>query len=228
MRWIHDYQLFLFDLDGLLVNTEEIHFKAYQKMCEVYGFKLDWDFNRYCQAAHYHPEKIKDEIYNSLPSLKKQEPSWEVLYAIKKKAAADLLQEKPVEVMPGVEKLLKSLHYLQIKSCVVTHSHSDLVEIVKKQNPILNTIPHWVTREDYTHPKPHPECYSVAINRIAKPHDKIIGFEDTPRGLNALLASKAQAVLISKTHYFEIATFIQKGARHYSSFEDISEHSLFL
>ena len=32
MRWISEYQLFLFDLDGLLVNTEELHYQAYKNM----------------------------------------------------------------------------------------------------------------------------------------------------------------------------------------------------
>ena len=34
MDWIKKYQLFLFDFDGLLVNTEEMHFLAYKQMCE--------------------------------------------------------------------------------------------------------------------------------------------------------------------------------------------------
>jgi len=223
MRWIHDYQLFLFDFDGLLVNTEEIHFKAYQRMCAAYGVKLDWNFDHYCQAAHYLSDGLRDNIYASFPLLKKQEPSWDVLYAIKRKAVLDLVMEGAVHMMPGVEKLLKNLQASQIKRCVVTHSPDNLVQIIRSQNPILNTIPHWITREDYTHPKPNPECYSVAIARLAQAEDRIIGFEDTPRGLNALLASTAQPILICKAHYPEIPSFIQKGVSYYSSLEDIPD-----
>jgi beta-phosphoglucomutase len=221
MRWIHDYQLFLFDFDGLLVNTEEIHFKAYQRMCASFGFELGWDFDRYCQTAHYESERLRDGIYASLPELKKQQPSWEVLYAIKKKAILDLFKEGTVHMMPGAEKLLNSLQANGINRCVVTHSSDDLVKSIRNQNPILNSIPHWITREDYTHPKPNPECYNVAISRLAKPGDRIIGFEDTPRGMIALLGSSAQPILICQAHYPEIPSFIQKGVRHYPSLEAI-------
>ena len=48
-------------------DSEEIHFLAYQRMCEKYGFKLDWSFDRYCRAAHYRAEGLKEDIYHHLP-----------------------------------------------------------------------------------------------------------------------------------------------------------------
>src|ERR1700758_3390135 len=101
MEWIHNYQLFLFDFDGLLVNTEEIHFKAYQRMCASFGFKLDWSFDTYCQAAHYDSTLLRDRIHASLPGLERPEPSWDVLYNAKKKSVLDLVSEGAVHMMPG-------------------------------------------------------------------------------------------------------------------------------
>lgn len=223
MHWINDYQLFLFDFDGLLVNTEELHYMAYQRMCSANGFQLDWDFNRYCQAAHYHSDALREQIYERFPALKAKEPSWDVLYKQKKQAVVDLVNEGVVHMMPGAIQLLKALQAANIKRCVVTHSPDDLIKPIRKQNPILDTIPVWITREDYTHPKPNPECYMIAINRLAKDNDKIIGFEDTPRGLTALMATRAQPVLICTAQYPEIPGFIQKGAWHYPSLEKMFE-----
>lgn len=223
MHWIHDFQLFLFDFDGLLVNTEEIHFQAYKRMCQGRGCNLDWDFNQYCKAAHYTAEGLKNAIYSYFPELYKKEPVWEVLYAEKKQAILDLLNEGAVHPMPGVEKLLAALHKAGIVHCVVTHSADDLVNVVRKKNPALDSIPYWFTREHYSHPKPHPECYQKAIEKLAKPGDKIIGFEDTPRGLEALLATKALPVLICQADYPEIPAFIKKGAQHFPNFESIKE-----
>lgn len=192
MDWIHHYQLFLFDFDGLLVNTEELHFLAYKKMCAAHGFKLDWDFDTYCQAAHYSSEALRDRIYAHLPDLKVQFPNWDELYAEKRQAILDLVNNGAVHLMPGVERLLKSLEEAKIKRCVVTHSPDDLVASIRKQLPILDSIPDWITRHDYTHAKPHPECYLKAIEKYAHNGDKIIGFEDTPRGVKALLPTTAQ------------------------------------
>jgi HAD superfamily hydrolase (TIGR01509 family) len=223
MRWIHAYQLFLFDFDGLLVNSEELHFMAYKRMLARHDITLDWDFNQYCQAAHYHPERLKDQIYAMYPALKAKMPSWDVLYAQKKQALFDLLGKGSAHMMPGAEKLLKALENAGIKRCVVTHSPDDLVSIIRKQNPILDSIPNWITRHDYTHPKPNPECYQKAIARLAAPDDKIIGFEDTPRGLQALMATPAQPILISQVRYPEIPLFLKEGVLHYSSLDSIPD-----
>lgn len=221
MEWIKNFQLFLFDLDGLLVNTEELHYLAYKRMCKQRGVELPWDFARYCQAAHYQPTDIRDQIYAAFPSLYAQEPKWEVLYAEKKQAVEDLFSQGGVHLMPGVKKLLASLEAAGIKRCVVTHSPDSLVKKVRSQNPELDSIPVWITRHDYTHPKPHPECYQQAIKRLATPGDRIIGMEDTPRGLMALLQTNAQPVLISSIRYPEIPDFVSRGAVHFSSIEEI-------
>lgn len=219
MHWLQDYQLFLFDFDGLLVNTEEIHFLAYQRMCEKYGFKLNWDFDRYCKIAHYSAEGLRVEIYRSLPDLYQAEPSWEVLYAYKKQQVISLLESGMIELMPGVHQLLLALQKASIKRCVVTHSPLALVNTVKNKHPILDTIPHWITREDYTHPKPHPQGYLTAIQKFAGPDDKIVGFEDTPRGIEALLQTNAKPILVSPIVYNDIP----KSVTRFSSFKDIPD-----
>lgn len=221
MNWIHAYGLFLFDFDGLLVNTEELHYLAYKKMCDARGFHLDWNFARYCQAAHYDSTGLRDQIYAHLPELQRQEPNWNILYAEKKQMITNLLIEEGAHLMPGVEALLRALHAAGIPRCVVTHSPQQLIAIIRQQNPLLDTIPFWITREHYSEPKPHPECYLKAIETFSKPGKKVIGFEDTPRGLQALLGTSAQAVLICETQYPEIPAFIQHGALHYSSLEAI-------
>jgi beta-phosphoglucomutase len=221
MDWIHRFHLFLLDFDGLLVNTEEIHYLAYKRMCLAHGIDLPWSFEYYCSLAHYTADGLKLQIYAQYPELKIMEPLWNVLYLEKKKAVIDLINEGAVHLMPGVEQLLKALQTSSIKRCVVTHSPDELIHAVRIQNPILNTIPVWYTRESYSNPKPHPECYLKAIHELADPADKIIGFEDTPRGIEALLKTPAKPVLISQTSYPEIPFFLKKGVEHFSVLESI-------
>jgi beta-phosphoglucomutase len=217
MPRVLDYQLFLFDFDGLLVNTEEIHYLAYKKMLEDNGFSFPWNFERYCQAAHYHPDALRLQIYEELPALKEKEPNWQVLYSQKREWMVKLVKNGAVELMPGAGKLLNTLAKANLKRCVVTHSPDELVMAIRNQNPVLNTIPYWITREDYTHPKPDPECYLKAIDRYAEKDDQIIAFEDTPRGIWALLKTRAKPILICKVNYPEIEGFKEKGVEHFES-----------
>lgn len=220
MDWIEKFDLFLFDFDGLLVNTEKMHYEAYKNMLAHHGVLFDWDFNRYCQAAHYEAEALKNQITVKYPSLLAAHP-WETLYREKQAEIQKLIHEGHAHLMPGVTPLLEALQAAGIPRVVVTHSPDSLIRIVREQNPILNTIPHWVTREHYSRPKPDPECYHYALQRYASPTDRIIGFEDTPRGLTALFQTRALPVLICTVSYPEIPTFVDQGAKHFPSFEAI-------
>ncbi|HEY4831673.1 MAG TPA: HAD family phosphatase [Waddliaceae bacterium] len=221
MKWIHTYQLFMFDFDGLLVNTEEIHFLAYKQMCAKYGFNLTWSFSRYCQSAHYDADRLKNDIYREFPELQQLEPNWNILYGEKKKNMINLLKSGAVHLMPGVKELLLALQQANLPRCVVTHSPDEQVSIIRRQNPALDTISTWLTRESYTHPKPHPECYLNAIEQLGKSAERIIGFEDTPRGLRALMQTRAIPVLISQVPYSEIPELVRQGARYFPSFTSI-------
>lgn len=222
MDWIKNYDLFLFDFDGLLVNTEELHYLAYKEMMRARGVEFTWSFERYCGSAHYATSTFRNDLFTDFPELASQDPSWTYLYPEKQAAMQELLKQGAVQLMPGVESLLTNLQKHCIPHSVVTHSPDALVSIIRKQHAILNQIPHWVTRHDYTNPKPDPECYQLAIQRYGKQGGRVIGFEDTPRGLTALLGSGAEAVLITKIPYVEVPDFLQKGARHYDSLLSIA------
>ena len=221
MNWMKNYQLYLFDFDGLLVNTEEIHFLAYKRMLASRGYHLKWSFDRYCQAAHYDAEAVKHQLYEEFPTLAAHEPDWKVLYGEKREAVISLINEGAVHLMPGVSEFLHLLEDMKIKRCVVTHSPDELINAVRKQQPILNKIPFWITREDYSHPKPHPECYLKAVEKYGGVNEKVIGFEDTPRGIRALLGTSIKPVLICQIRYPEIPEFEKRGVSHFTSLEKL-------
>lgn len=221
MDWISHFDLILFDLDGLLVDTELLHFHAYQRMCLARGFTLPWDFSQYCQQAHCGADNLRKGIYAALPALQRQQGSWQVLYAEKRQAMGELLVEEGSHLMAGVSQLLQVLADKGITRCVVTHSPDELVRIIRQQNPLLETIPHWITRHDYTHPKPDPECYRKAIETYGAGCRRIVGFEDSPRGLQALMGTEALPILITGIDYPEVAAYTARGAIQFSSFNTI-------
>ncbi len=222
MSWMEQYDLFLFDFDGLLVNTEILHYKAYRNMCEARGYHLDWDFPKYIQVAHYRAEGLEEQIYATFPKLKEEEPDWSVLYEEKRQALFHIYHNDPIPIMEGVEDVLLRLKELDKKRCVVTHSDRDVVKAIRLKNPVLDTIPNWIVREDYSQPKPSPECYIQAIKTLANNGDRVVGFEDTPRGLKALMGSTATPVMITRESYPEMDDIRKKGVQVFSSFIGVS------
>jgi len=215
MHWIERFDLFLFDFDGLLVDTERLHFQAYQTLCLRHGYELAWGFDEYIGVAHTSATALRQALQHHL-----QDIPWEDLYQEKKEIYLDLLKQGHITLMPGVEILLKKLASRKIKRCVVTHSPKDQVDRIKSQFQILNTIPLWITREDYQNPKPAPDGYLKAIELLADPEDRIIGFEDSLRGLQALQKTRAHPVLICDSYHFQLQGD-SLGVTHYSSLTKI-------
>ena len=221
MNWIQDYQLFLFDFDGLLVDTECLHFAAYRELCRRYGCEMDWDFQRFCHEAHGKAMGIWDPLAREFPRIFEIEPNREILYEEKKKIYIQLLKNSPLKLMEGAACILKTLADKRAKRAVVTNSPREHIEIIKSSIPLLNTIPLWITREDYFHPKPSPEGYLKAIQQLGLPGDKIIGFEDTLKGLKALLSAGVESVLICPAQNPHVKEGLSLGAKHFESLQSI-------
>jgi glucose-6-phosphate 1-dehydrogenase len=219
MKWIHDFQLFLFDFDGLLVNTEHLHYQAYVNMLAKRGYTLQLSFANFLELAHFNSTAWREALYAEIPAL---EPNWEILYREKKEAFLNLLVTGKVELMPGAETLLKALDEAKIRRCVVTNSILDHIKLIRARLPVLDTIEKWITREDYEKPKPSPECYLKAIQLYGKPGDRIIGFEDSVRGHKALCGTPAFPVLICPKHYPLLEVALQQGGGHFESLEEVS------
>lgn len=175
----------------------------------------------------YSATGLKEGIYKEFPDLKRYEPCWEILYREKKQAYAELLINRGAALMPGVENLLQELEKAGIKRCVVTHSSAEQIKLIRARQPILSSIPHWITRENYSQPKPSPECYQKAIEKLAGEGDSVIGFEDSPRGLKALLGTDAKAVLVtdlfSQKEIESLAQEMGKEFAHVSTFKELGK-----
>ena len=216
MRWIERFDLFLFDLDGLLVDTERLHYQAYQALCQRYDVPLEWSFGEYLGIAHSSSEGLRE----SLCPLFEGRP-WEELYEEKKTIYIELLNRGNLQLMPGVERLLKELASARVKRCVATHSSKEQVAAIKHFLPVLKTIPVWVTREDYERPKPHPDAYYKALELLMDPEDRVIGFEDSLRGFKALKETIALPVLICDPNHPQMGDEHLQGAVHFPSFSQI-------
>lgn len=222
MNWIRQFQLFLFDFDGLLVNTERLHFQAYLDALMLRGYRLKWSFADFCRCAHQTDTGLKEFLCSLFPSL---EGDWVVFYAEKRKAYLELVAAGEIELMDGAKELLRELVIRGSRRCVVTHSPLEQIQAIRSQLPILETIPHWLTREDYERPKPHPDGYLRAIELFGEKGDRIIGFEDTPRGLNALRQTSALSVLIAPNCLPAVDEESQ-NVFHFTSLRAISEKAL--
>lgn len=204
----------LFDFDGLLVNTEPLHYLAYMRMCQDHGLALDWDFAKFCHEAHSQEGGFFAGLRKEIPTAFDRGLTASVLYAAKTQWYNRLLETEPVVLMPGVEQVLIELASRGVKRAVVTNSPKSQIERVQQRLPLLTTIPLWITREDYRLAKPSPEGYLLALERL-QTQGPAIGFEDTLKGVQALQGAAVAAVLVSSIDYSGVALCKDRGAQHW-------------
>lgn len=223
MHWIERYQLVLLDFDGLLVNTEALHREAYDRLLKEYGLSMPWDFSTYCSVAHASSTGVRDGLFKEFPDLQLIQPDWSKLHARKTELIEQLIEEGQVELMPGVLRFLNKLKSAHIKRVVVTHSKRRLVAAIRRQLPDLECIQCWLTREDFTHTKPDPEGYLKAIELKGGRGDRVIGFEDSARGLQALMGTPAQPVAICPLEYDDPRAWVPDDVPLFRSFDEVME-----
>lgn len=201
------FDAFFFDFDGLLVNTEKLHYESYKEMVSLSGFSLDWDFTTYLKYALQSTDVLKNAVYQAVSGLYEYESDWSKLRQLKQKIYSEKLEKGDVEFMAGADLFLQKLKEQKKLLCVVTNSPKNQVDIIKAHLPKLYVIDHWITRELYDKPKPDPDSYLKALDLLNPKH--AIGFEDSPKGLKALAQTTIQPVFITPPYYpdFELDDF---------------------
>lgn len=210
-------KLVLFDFDGLLVDTEKLHYLAYQEALTNWKSPLDIDFFTYISLAHEASGNgLKEFVYKLYPNLSGK---WQTIRYEKLQIYSKLIQDK-VTLMPFVEEFIAFVKELKIQTCVVTNSLKSDIETIKKRLPSLYKIPTWVTREDYERPKPYPDGYLKALALHPTIHaSEAIGFEDTLKGIEALKKANILPILICDPSHPQLKNL--EGTLHASSFSQL-------
>lgn len=208
----------LFDFDGLLVKTEQLHYDAYKRSLQEFGYPCSWDLTQYCLIAHSDANALRRTIEKQYPEFLQNKNLWDEMYELKKQYLLKHFAQNNVPLMPGVAAFLNLVLEQGKQCCVVTHSPSSIVDPIKEQHPILKEISLWLTRSDYEHSKPHPDGYLKALHLLNATPQESIGFEDTPRGVRALLRAGVSPIMVTEIPYPDIIDLEAQGVSVVNSF----------
>ena len=181
----------LFDMDGTLVDTEHLHFAAFQTILEPHGVALDWA--GYRQFIMGHPNHAIARHY--LPHIPQEHH-------------ADLMDEKEVryramvkDISPaeGLMDLLDWADGAGVAYAVVTNAPRANAELVLEALKIRQRFKTVVAGDEIAHPKPHPLPYLTALERIGGDARRSVAFEDSGSGVASALAAWLPVVGIAST-----------------------------
>jgi len=168
----------IFDLDGVIVNTVPLHFKAWKRMFEEYGHSFTFDdykakvdgIPRTDGARAILTELSAEELEKA--AAKKQEYFLEYLE-----------KEEIIEVYKGTLDLIKELRGHKVKIAVISSS-KNCPRILKKAD-MYKFIDVEINGNDITKGKPDPQIFLMAQEKLGLEVSECVVFEDAVLGVKA-------------------------------------------
>ncbi|KAH7949342.1 hypothetical protein HPB49_007863 [Dermacentor silvarum] len=184
----------LFDLDGLLLDTEKLYTHAAERVASRYGKTFTWELNRRVLGT---PDTCAARTIVEILGLpltpdeflKEVDRMCEEVY-------------HTAQLMPGAERLLRHLHAHGIPMAVATSSTPASFTLKMTQHQDIVALFHHVVCSGgdsrVKRGKPHPDIFLVAASKFVDtpPSEKVLVFEDSPMGVTAALAAGMQVVMV--------------------------------
>jgi len=186
MKKQNKYKAILFDLDGVLVNMPDGHYEALNKALRLFGVCINED-------EHYNH-------FNGLPTKKKLEELEqqgrlpiglrEFINDIKQKYTKEII---PRYCAPDYSKiiLLRHLKDQGFKLGCCSNSTKETLHLMLKSAQLFDFFDIIIGNDEVENPKPSPEIYQMAFEKLCVSPEECVIVEDSPHGIASGKASRA-------------------------------------
>jgi HAD superfamily hydrolase (TIGR01509 family) len=183
----------VFDLDGIIVNSEDLYEQAGEAVLRRRGKTYDAalreqmmgrpvaDSLRIMIDCHSLPDALEDLMGECKDEL-------------------EALMASSLEAMPGLYELLDELAAAQLPIAVATSALREYALEVLRRLEVLDRFRFVLTAEDIQRGKPDPDVYLLAAERLGLPPAQILVLEDSANGCRAAVAAGAFTVAVPNRH----------------------------
>lgn len=188
-------QTVIFDMDGVIVDTEPVHHYAYFQHFKQLNIEVSDELYRTFTGNSTRNvfQKIK-EMFN-LPH------EVEDLIQTKRSLFNDAFDTKEdLFLIDGVEDLIKDLHQNGIQLIVASSASKVTIDRVFNRFNLNQYFTHKVSGEDFLKSKPHPAIFEHAASLSIAPKENCIVIEDSKNGVEAAVAANIFCVGYDSLH----------------------------
>ncbi len=180
----------VFDLDGLLVDTEPIFEEAACRLLARRGLAPVPEVLRAMMGV---PARQALEGFRQHYRLSE---SIADLATESAQLFFEVLGQQPAPLMPGVRELLDRLESRGIPKAIATSSTAYYVERILQPHHLQPRFAFVLTCDDVRLGKPFPEIYEKAVTRFGHAATEMLVFEDSPNGLRAAKAAGTRCIVV--------------------------------
>ncbi|MCG6200054.1 HAD family hydrolase [Psychromonas antarctica] len=181
-----NYQAAVFDMDGLLLDTERVCQQAFRDAC--ISLSLPMLEEVYLGIIGCNAEGIKEVICNGYGA----DLDYEALRVEWMGRYHPIVEQQAIPVKEGVIALLNYLKAQQIPIAVATSTHKELAITKLKLAGLLEYFEQISAGCEVTHGKPSPEIFLLAAKRLNTLPQQCLAFEDSSNGVRAAMAAGMQ------------------------------------
>jgi HAD superfamily hydrolase (TIGR01509 family) len=187
----------IFDLDGTVVDTEELHRQAFNAAFIKLELWWDWSPQRYAELLqvsgglerlHHYVESLKTgrtekaRLHAIVP----------VIHSTKSEIYAALLRAGQPPLRPGVKRVVAEAHEEGLKVAVISSTASANAREVIDRHFSIDLL---VSAEEVAKRKPAPDLYLRALSLLRLPAEDCLAFEDSANGLRSARAAGLATVV---------------------------------
>lgn len=204
----------IFDFDGVIVDTEPLHYAAFQHTLEPLGMDFTWQ--EYVETYIGFDDR---DAFKHAFSLKSETLSHDQLHKLIEQKAAFFKEivRTGVPAYPGVLDLISHLHTNKFPLAICSGALREDIDPILMMLGLSDCFDVIITADDVAVSKPDPECYLLAFARLQSAHqnrfskDVTVAIEDTPAGIAAAKGAGLMVCAVTNSYpadRLEQATFI--------------------
>ena len=183
----------VFDLDGLIVNTEDLFETCGNELLAIHG--------------HAMTNELREQMIGrpALEALQRMIDHFQLTdtpqqLAAESETIMQRLMTTDLRLMPGLKSLLEKLDASSIRKSVATSSGPVYAAEILNRFEIARHFEFVLTCEDVTFGKPAPEIYETAASRLGIAAEHMMVLEDSANGCRAAVAAGAYSVAVPNDH----------------------------